>query len=485
MTDPYVWFGNLRKAVWLPAPRRGMEAGPRGRIEKVDLANGGSFVSMSQATHREYDMEWGATNHDLLRPLYDYRNGIYGPGLIYMCDPWASNALPPHWAEPFLSTQDWPSIYSSGAQGVATAEGVVRTNYAPDPNVDNLSQWTASGGATAPTFVTVLGPAGAVRGASFGRLTAQTAATAYEARSVQTFPVVAGENYAFSAYVRGTTSRNAQLRITWTGATATSGTSTAVASTTAWQRLSMTGAVPVGATAARLDIVGVATSVVVGNLIEFDGLLYERGTTTVGTYFDGSTIYADGRRATWAGTEDASASSTFTPNANMPKYSAAYTLSTPLGGSLPTRAAVLLIPPTKTLHIGFSGTAVNGASVYVQPILLDGTGDMPQALTLLSPSGTTRLNTSFSGATYSAIAIYLDTTTVGVSSVTLNSGKAVYVTTGSSPILTGTHASGEGSTGLRFQSEILRTYISERGNGGDNVQMVSAAVSMTEVGAWL
>ena len=477
-----VYFGNLRKAVNLPAPKSGMEATASGRIEKIDLANGGSFVSQSQATHREYNMGWAVTEESLLAPLYEFRRGLHGAGLLYYCDPYVTNALPAHWAEPALSAGDWPSLYKPGVSPLLVSEGTTRTNWAADPNVTNAALYVAAvASGTVPTLVTVSGPAGAVRGATFGRLTAQTAAVQYEARALATFPVVAGEGYAFSAYVRGTTSRNAQLRLTWTGATATSGTSTAVGSLTAWQRLSMTGTVPAGATAVRLDIIGVATSVVIGNLIEFDGLLYERGTTTVGTYFDGNTIFADGRTSKWTSTINASASTTFLPNANMPKYSAQYTLSAPLGTALPPRAAVLLVPPTKTLHVGFSGTAVNGGGVYALPVLLDGTLDMPQALTLLSPSGSTRLNASFSGATYSAVLLYIDTTTAGVSSVTLNSATALYAPTGTPPTLTGTHTPGEGHTGLRFSEEITEVQVLQRANKN----YITAATAFTEVGAWL
>lgn len=477
-----VWFGNLRSAFWMPAPSAGMEATSRGRIEKVDLANGGSFVSQSQATHREYDMEWKTVEHDEIRPLYDYRSGLRGSGLLYFCDPWVANALPPHWAEPALTGDDWPSLYSSGVKPSIVGAGTIRTNWIFDPNATSVSAWVA-GGATVPTVSAITRQAGAVAGFNYIRITANLAASAYSANAASTFPVVAGEAFAASVYVRGTTSRSAQIRVTWTGATATTGTLTAIASSTAWQRLTYTGTVPVGATAARVDVLAAATSVAVGNYVEFDGLLFERGTSTVGVYFDGSALYTDGRAVSWSAAANNSASTLSVPVSGMPMRSATYTISTPLApGAYPRRSSVLLIPPTQTLWLGFSGSSVGDAVIRVQPVNIDGSMPPPVSLTLLATSGSTRMNASFSGSTYSAVIIYLDTNTLGSSTITLNSGKAVYATTGTPPVLTGLHENGEGHTGMRFQSDITRVYHNLR--GVDGTQLVSAAVSLTEIGAW-
>lgn len=283
-----VYFGNLRKAVSLPAPQTGMEATAFGRIEKIDLANGGSFVSQSQATHQEYEMSWGVTDAALLNPLYEFRRGVHGSGLLYYCDPYLDNVLPPHWATPSLSGLGWPSIYRAGIE-----------------------------------------------------------------------PVVG-----------------------------------------------MTGLNPVSAT---------------------------------------------------------------------------YTMSAPMTTQLPPRASVHLVPPTKTLWAGFTGSATNGAGVYALTIGLDGSIGTPAPLTLLSAAGSTRLNVSYSGASVSAVMFFLDTETEGVSTVTLNHAKAVYANTGTPPTLTGVAIPGEGHTGLRFQSDPVKTQVMQR--NGKN--FITAAVSLTEVGAWL
>lgn len=283
-----VYFGNLRKAVSLPAPQTGMEATAFGRIEKIELANGGSFVSQSMATHQEYEMSWGVTDASLLAPLYEFRRGLHGNGLLYYCDPFISNALPPHWADPVLSAQDWPSLYRAG------------------------------------------------------------------------YPA----NIAYN------------------------------------------GDIPAAAT---------------------------------------------------------------------------YNLTAPRTEELPARAAVLLLPPGKTLWAGFSGSAVGGAGVYARTIGLDGSVGSPTALTLLNPAGSTRMNVSYSSASASAVLFYLDTNVAGAASVTLHNAMAVYADTGSPPSLTGAHIPGEGHTGLRFQSEPLKTHVMQR----NNKKFITAAASFTEVGAWL
>lgn len=472
-----IYFGNLRRAMDVPAPKSGMDASSVGRVEKIDLANGGSFVSMSQGNHREFDMDWGTTPADSLAWLFDYRNGRYGTGLCYFVDPYANNALPPHWAEPGLSAGDWPSLYSPGVNPTLTPSGGYRTNWVIDPNVVAPLNWASLGSATISSQT----GAGAVSGNTFGRAVATLAAAAYGTNATATFPVVAGETFALSGYVRGTTGRNIQMRITWTGATATSNTAVNIASTTAWQRLTYTGTVPAGATAARVDFVAASTSVVVGNLFEWDNVMYERGTTTVGTYFDGSYRFADGRVAAWTGAANSSASTLSVFIANMPTFAATYNLTGPLTAN-PDRAAVLLIPTGKTLYLGFTGSQTGNGVIAIQPIALDGTYAAVQTPALLSASATTRLNASFSSATYSAVIVYIDTTTTGAATVTLLSATAVYAANGVGQTLTGVHTPGEGHTGLRFASNPVRTYVQKRPDG---TEFITAAVKFTEVGAWL
>jgi hypothetical protein len=202
----------------------------------------------------------------------------------------------------------------------------------------------------------------------------------------------------------------------------------------------------------------------------------------MGTYFDGTSSFVNGNTAEWAGDVNWSATKLTTPYTGMPSHSAMYTLNSPQDGPYPKRPAVLLVPPTQTLWLGFSGSSTGDAGVFYQTVYVDGSVDAPRRLTLLSPSGTTRLNTSFNGATVAAVLIHLNTTSNAESSVTINSGTAVYAKTGTPPTLTGAHVPGEGHTGLRFSKPITRTYTQKRPDGRE---LITAATTLTEIGAWL
>lgn len=510
---PNVYFGNLRKAVSIPAPKSGMEATASGRIETLELANGGAFVSQSQATHREYGMSWGVTEESLLSPLYQFRRGVYGSGLLYYCDPYVSNALPAHWAEPALTGGDWPSLLKSGLAPTIAPSGTDRINYAVDPRATTYrtqtpgaywsDRWPAD-----QQYSTVLGALDGPPGImSYARSTAKTAHSTTRGFHValnpdnaspagltaQMLPVTVGETITVSAYWRTISSVLTSVGVRFTYRFATAGGAWVAATVTGpttninngnWGRPTATFTVPATAAFLAINIIEVtltgAATHAIGDTLDSTGLLIERS-GTLGTYFDGSSRFVNGSVVSWASAENNSTSTMTTPIAGMPASSAVYQLSAPLGDDLPSRAAVLLVPPTKTLWVGFSGSASNGGGVHYRTVGVDGSISGPRALTLLSPSGSTRLNTSFDGASVSAVMIFLDTATLGSASVTLNSGTAVYATTGSPPTLTGLHTPGEGHTGLRFKEEITKTLVIQR----NNKNYITAAASLTEIGAWL
>lgn len=124
-----------------------------------------------------------------------------------------------------------------------------------------------------------------------------------------------------------------------------------------------------------------------------------------------------------------------------------------------TEKVTLVIPPTHTLHLGVSGVATGSGVVRVQPILADNTYGTEQDLALLSKSASTRMNTTFSGATYSAVQVYITRSADTVSTVSVTSMMAQLYKTGSTPTLPTTHYQGEGSTGLVFVDDaIVETY---------------------------
>lgn len=485
-----VWFGNLSKAYWMPAPSAGMEGTSRGRIEKVDLANGGSFVSQSLATHREYDMEWRSVEHDDLKTMYDFRNGLFGAGLMYFCDPWVNNALAPHWAEPALSGADWPSLYSAGQAPTVIPAGGVVTNLVRDPNTtSHATNWAISG--ASPSIV----------GGKYRMTTVSAGPIAYPTSGEVGDPYFAytiGTQIAYRAEFTNPNAYSVWVKLgvngynsggAWLGETGVTLYQILPGQTTVIETL---GTIGIAGTVKLLPVIYLygdagAGNPSVGTMLDFTRVALYLGTTAPTASpvppMDGSTKFLDGRVSTWNGAPNDSTSTGAVAYIGMPQNSAVYTISTPLtSGAYPRRSQVLLIPPTQTLWVGFSGSAVGDAGVYVQPVGLDGSLPVPTKLTLLPPGGSTRLNASFSGATYSAVIIYLDTSTLASTTITLNSGKAIYATTGTTPTLTGVHERGEGHTGMRFQSDITRVYQNERGT--DGVQLISAAVSLTEVGAW-
>lgn len=144
-------------------------------------------------------------------------------------------------------------------------------------------------------------------GTSFGRAvsTSLNAAFAANGTASTTLNVVAGDVYTLSAYVRGTTTRRIQLRATWSSGTTVG---TAVFLTADWARISETFTVPAGVTTMRPDLLVPTDTGPVGDILEWDAFLIEK-TSTLGTYFDGSTVGADGlSRGVWQGTAENSAS---------------------------------------------------------------------------------------------------------------------------------------------------------------------------------
>lgn len=163
----------------------------------------------------------------------------------------------------------------------------------------------------------------------------------------------------------------------------------------------------------------------------------------------------------------------------MPAYGAQYALSGTVG-VIPERKLTLLIPADRDLHLGFSGSVTAGAALRMRPITRAGAYGPITDLVMLSPTGTTRLNTKVAGATYRAVQVYMTASAPGGGSVTLVSSKAVYALPTETPVLTGTHIEGEGHTGLVID-EPTTTYVqAARGR-----KLVSTAAKFTEVEAWL
>lgn len=164
-------------------------------------------------------------------------------------------------------------------------------------------------------------------------------------------------------------------------------------------------------------------------------------------------------------------------NYGQPPRTATWAVTDDAGVS--TKQVTLAIPPTHTLHLGVSGVATGSGVVRVRPIKTDGSFDTPVNLTLLSKSGSTRMNTTFSGGTYQAIQLYITRSANTAATVSITSMMAQLYKTGTTPTLPSNHYQGEGSTGLMFADDaIVETY------SYMYPPRKGIATTLVEVGAW-
>lgn len=178
------------------------------------------------------------------------------------------------------------------------------------------------------------------------------------------------------------------------------------------------------------------------------------------------------------------------PGFNQMNVSADFTLSGPAFGAKPQGKALLtlVIPPTHTLHIGFTGEASFTGQIVSLPILAgEGSaygprGTVPLINPLIAFPATwnpLRMNTSFDGATYKAVQFWIDRSSATTSIVSLLSGMAQLWPTGTTPPLTGNHIDGNGHTGC---------LITNGGIAEDYIYMhpprKGISLELTEVGAW-
>jgi len=146
---------------------------------------------------------------------------------------------------------------------------------------------------------------------------------------------------------------------------------------------------------------------------------------------------------------------------------------------------VLPIHPDNTLWVGFRALAAGGGVVRVRPILQSGAYDTVVDLTLLSPASSTKLNSSFSGATYKAVEIYLSRTTGTLTStMDIYSAIAQQWPTGYTPVLTGNWVPGAGANGCKFASDaIVESYVFADASYGVR-HYKGMSIDLVETGPW-
>lgn len=165
-----------------------------------------------------------------------------------------------------------------------------------------------------------------------------------------------------------------------------------------------------------------------------------------------------------------------------PPRKATYPVTLAAAG-VPTRANsvfTLIIPPTHKIALGASGTSTGTAVVRVQPINLDGTLAAPVDLTLLADATAPALGSTFSGATYKALRIYITRTSSADSTLTLAALWAQCVLIAVTPTIA-RHIPGKGHSGLKFRggSHVEDYYMANR-----NGKLYSGSITLGEAEPW-
>jgi hypothetical protein len=160
--------------------------------------------------------------------------------------------------------------------------------------------------------------------------------------------------------------------------------------------------------------------------------------------------------------------------ANWSFSAGASTVPTPPYGSV-----TIAVPEGYTLHFGYSGAVTGNGRVYYQTIAADGTIGASTAITALSATSATRLNTTVASTSAVAVRFFIGATGAGAATVAITSMMAQLWPTGSSPTLTGEHIPGEGHTGLVFADAARpETYVYI------DPPRKALSTSLVEVGAW-
>ncbi len=114
-----VYFGNATKQLWIKSPLSGMSAAVESWANESLTLNGRAYVRRSKGSHRKFSPSWigpsKSTNlSESLTTIKDFADGLYGDGPFYWIDPYAAktNLMPPHWAAPMLTENDWPNLAS-------------------------------------------------------------------------------------------------------------------------------------------------------------------------------------------------------------------------------------------------------------------------------------------------------------------------------------------------------------------------------------
>lgn len=474
-----MWFGNENRFQWVPAPASGISVSNTGYAEQLDLQQGRVSIYRTHQTHKEYGLEFPVQEAGGLEGLdvfSRYAQGLYGHYKDYPCFfadlmHYDQNLFPAGWASPGLFKQGWdqiaehdPKTYYNLATNPSVETGT--TNYAVTAGTSGVANGTQSTTASA-----------IVSGAYCYQVTWTTGTSAVSggAKYLDT-PVTAGKTYDFGAYVTTSKIQRVRLLVRWRNSlgssiSTVSGTQTVTAATTPVLLSVLATTAPANAVTADIEIDAVTgtsgTNWAIADWLAVDAVTIAEPVAHYPTYFDGSFPLSG-----WLGTAHASASylylakssptisATATNSFQVPTLSATYNI-TSAPNAYPTAGntlgaipyAIIPIPPGYTLHMGATGSATGTAQVTVHLFNAPGNPASPAlatSLTLLSATGSTRLNASWSGSSYQYAKVFLSRTSTAASTITLSSMMAQLWPTGYSPTLTGNFIPGQGHLGLMF-----------------------------------
>jgi hypothetical protein len=482
-----MWFGNEKKFQWVPMPRTGMGAANMGYTDEIEIHTGRKIVYRTNQFHKEFALSFpvqdasGASGLDVFNR---YASGLYGDTNLYplfFSDKmhWDQNLFPAGWAAPGLYERGWANIASDTVTEFR--------NYATNPSVEvNSTGYTHNSG-TGGAGTGARTGSSAVSGTYGYRLTWSTANTVigggvwYEGTQV-----AANTTYEFSAYATTSIAQRVALSVIFRSAGGAQVGSTItsvheVMPVQAARQLSVVTTTPSTAVYADIRIEAIAgTSAVLwatGNWLQMDAVLIAPTSAHPGNYFDGSFP-----NAKWDGTAHASTSTmsidrstpTITTTAanayGLPEVQATFPVVCPVDayptmtnkyGEIPY--ALIPIPPGYTLWMGATGSRTGSAVLRVDAFNTPADPAAPATsvdLTLLSSTGSTRLNASFSGSLYQFAKVYITRTSTSTSTITLSSMMAQLWPTGTTPTLTGQWIAGQGHRGLKFgDNAVVEEYI--------------------------
>lgn len=108
MNKNRMYFGNRYYMQWIAAPEAGSDRSGQGAQYSGQYLHGGAFNRRTFNTAKRRSLSWALNGRDVLRPITDYAEGVYGEGAIYWLDPFDAdqNMLAQSFATPSLGARD-------------------------------------------------------------------------------------------------------------------------------------------------------------------------------------------------------------------------------------------------------------------------------------------------------------------------------------------------------------------------------------------